>query len=102
MKKYSKITNKETKQVSVGLGTNTDLYKSINMVEMDVEQAYDGNWYLKGYAPIQPEPTYAEKRLAEYPPISEQLDMIYWDKVNGTNLWQEKIAEIKAKYPKEA
>lgn len=46
--------------------------------------------------------TYAEKRLAEYPAISDQLDMIYWDKVNDTNLWQEKIAEIKAKYPKEA
>ena len=28
--------------------------------------------------------------------------MLYWDKVNGTNTWQEKIAEIKAKYPKEA
>lgn len=51
-----------------------------------------------------PEPTdltYAEKRMMEYPTIGEQLDMIYWDRVNGTNLWQEKIAEIKAKYPKE-
>ena len=45
--------------------------------------------------------TYAEKRSEEYPSIPDQLDMIYWDKVNGTNLWQEKIAEIKAKYPKE-
>ena len=50
--------------------------------------------------PKKPEPTYAEKRLAEYPSIPDQLDMIYWDKVNGTNLWQEKIAAIKAKYPK--
>ena len=47
------------------------------------------------------EPTYAEKRAAEYPSVGDQLDMIYWDRVNGTNLWQEKIAEIKAKYPKE-
>ena len=45
--------------------------------------------------------TYAEKRAIAYPSIPEQLDMIYWDKVNGTNLWQEKIAQIKAKYPKE-
>ena len=45
--------------------------------------------------------TYAEKRAVAYPSIPDQLDMIYWDKVNGTNLWQEKIAEIKAKYPKE-
>ena len=47
-----------------------------------------------------PELTYVQKRLAEYPSIGDQLDMIYWDKVNGTNLWQEKITEIKNKYPK--
>lgn len=45
--------------------------------------------------------TYRELRQNEYPSIGEQLDMIYWDKVNSTNLWQEKIAQIKAKYPKE-
>ena len=28
-----------------------DYYKSIGMTEMDVEQAYDGNWYVEGYAP---------------------------------------------------
>ena len=50
---------------------------------------------------IEPERNYAEKRAIAYPSIPEQLDMIYWDKVNGTNLWQEKIAQIKAKYPKE-
>ena len=44
---------------------------------------------------------YQEKRALEYPAISDQLDMIYWDMVNGTNKWREKIAEIKAKYPKE-
>jgi hypothetical protein len=45
--------------------------------------------------------TYAEKRSLEYPTIQDQLDMIYWDSVNGTSLWIEKIAEIKGKYPKE-
>lgn len=49
---------------------------------------------------MAPEPTYVEKRLEEYPSIGDQLDMIYWDKVNNTNLWQEKITDIKAKYPK--
>jgi len=43
---------------------------------------------------------YLVKRMAEYPPIGEQLDMIYWDKINGTDLWTEKITEIKNKYPK--
>ena len=100
MKKYAKMINEETKQCDVGLGTDADFYESIGMEEMEVEQAWDNNWYLEGYAPEKPEPTYAEKRLAEYPSFGEQLDMIYWDKVNGTNLWQEKIQEIKNKYPK--
>lgn len=100
MKKYAKITNEKTKECSVGVGTNTRFYQSVGMTEMDVEQAYNGSWYVAGHCPAEPEKTYAEKRQAEYPAISEQLDMIYWDKVNNTNLWQEKIAEIKVKYPK--
>lgn len=101
MKKYAKIINEETKQCEVGLGTNTDFYKSIGMTEMDVEEAYDGSWYIEGFAPVEPEKSYSEKRALEYPSIQEQLDMLYWDKVNGTNNWQETIADIKAKYPKE-
>lgn len=29
-------------------------YESIGMTEQDVEQAYNGDWYLTGYAPTQP------------------------------------------------
>lgn len=52
--------------------------------------------------PDAPKPTYQELRVAEYPTIGDQLDMIYWDKVNGSNIWQETIAAVKAKYPKPA
>lgn len=52
---YAKIINEETKQCEVGTGTNTKFYKSIGMTEMDVEQAYNGQWYVKGYAPAEPE-----------------------------------------------
>lgn len=31
-----------------------DFYESIGMTLQDVEQAYNGNWYLTGYAPKQP------------------------------------------------
>lgn len=31
-----------------------------------------------------------------YPPIGDQLDMLYKDKINGTNIWVETIAAIKA------
>lgn len=48
---YAMITNEETKAVSVGIGTDTEFYESIGMTDMEVEQAYDGSWYVKGYAP---------------------------------------------------
>ena len=61
MKKYAKIINEETKACEVGLGTNSAFYQSLGMVEMEVEQAYDGSWYLVGFAPIKPEPTLEER-----------------------------------------
>jgi hypothetical protein len=44
---------------------------------------------------------YQRDRAKSYPTIQEQLDMQYWDSVNGTTTWQDKINEIKIKYPKE-
>ena len=37
-----------------------------------------------------------------YPSITDQLDMQYWDKVNGTSTWQDAIAKVKADNPKES
>lgn len=54
MKKYAKIINEETKLCEVGLGTNKAFYQSIGMTEQEVEQAYDGSWYVLGYAPKKP------------------------------------------------
>lgn len=65
MKKYAKVINEETKQCEVGIGTNTNFYKSIGMTEMEVEQAYDGNWYVKGYAPTKPTEVLAQEKRAE-------------------------------------
>jgi len=44
---------------------------------------------------------YQRDRAKEYPSIQDQLDMQYWDKVNGTNTWQDAINAVKNKYPKE-
>ena len=35
-----------------------------------------------------------------YGSIADQLDMIYWDKINDTNNWVQSIKSIKEKYPK--
>ena len=44
---------------------------------------------------------YQRDRAKAYPTIQEQLDMQYWDKINGTNNWQDAINAVKAQYPKE-
>ena len=44
--------------------------------------------------------TYKDKRAKEYPSLADQLDMQYWDKINGTNKWQQAINAVKQKYPK--
>ena len=43
---------------------------------------------------------YQRDRAKKYPSIQEQLDMQYCDSVNGTTTWQDKINEVKTKYPK--
>lgn len=43
---------------------------------------------------------YQRDRAVAYPSIQEQLDMQYWDAVNGTNKWQEAVAKVKTDNPK--
>jgi len=43
---------------------------------------------------------YARNRQMEYPSVQDQLDMQYWDSVNGTTIWADTIAAIKAAHPK--
>lgn len=55
------------------------------MVELQAE--YDANQYQRD-------------RATAYPTIQEQLDMQYWDKVNGTTNWEDAIAKVKSDNPK--
>ena len=87
MKKYAKVINEETKACEVGLGTNSAFYQSIGMVEMDVEQAYDGNWYLVGYAPKKPvEELQAEVRAVRNSYLEKYVDpkqlVMVWDSLS--------------------
>ena len=43
---------------------------------------------------------YQRDRAAAYPSLAAQLDMQYWDSVNGTTVWSDTIAAIKQEYPK--
>ena len=43
---------------------------------------------------------YKFSREENYPSIQEQLDMQYWDQVNGTTTWKDAIAKVKSDNPK--
>lgn len=76
MLKYAKIINEETKECSVGMGIDAAYYASLGMVEMDVEEAYNHKWYVKGYAPAKPEPTLEEQVSA----LESKYQMTRWQR----------------------
>jgi uncharacterized protein YlzI (FlbEa/FlbD family) len=43
---------------------------------------------------------YQRDRQKQYPSIADQLDMLYWDKVNGTENWLNSIESVKSRFPK--
>ncbi len=43
---------------------------------------------------------YKSDRAAAYASIGDQLDMQYWDAVNGTTTWKDHVAKVKADNPK--
>ena len=106
MIKYAKVINEETKACEVGLGINSNFYQSIGMIEMEVEQAHDGSWYLSGYVPEKPEPTIAEQNEAIratreqlYIQTSDKLKADYDEAVaRGTDNTEElKVAWLESK-----
>ena len=48
----------------------------------------------------QQENGYKDARQSAYGSIANQLDMMYWDNVNGTTTWKDHIAQVKADNPK--
>ena len=96
MKKYAKVINEETKQCEVGTGTNSAYYQSIGMTEMEVEQAYDGYWYLAGYAPAKPVPTKEEQQKAREEAYKAEVDPItcHIQRLGDEEQTPEVIAEI--------
>lgn len=68
MIKYAQLINEETGLCEVGIGTNIEFYKSIGMVELDVQQSdIDNAWYLAEKCPMKSD---EEKAKAE----RERLD----------------------------
>ena len=78
----------------------------VGMIE--VEEEFDSAWtgkencvfYENGTIAFTENADYADRRVAAYPSTTDQLDMLYHDKINGTTTWEDAIAAIKAQYPK--
>jgi len=43
---------------------------------------------------------YKSDRAAAFASVGDQLDMQYWDAVNGTSTWKDHVAKVKADNPK--
>ena len=65
MQKYAIVIDEKNMRCEVGTGTNTAFYESIGMELMDVEQGYDGQWYVAGYAPVKPQKLIEAEALAQ-------------------------------------
>ena len=88
---FAKIINNKTKEVQVGTGSNVKFYQSLGMTEMDVEQAYDGLWYVKGYAPAKPQSVIDEERIEE---LEQYLKDTDWYAVRKADNGEEIPEEI--------
>lgn len=92
MKRYAKIINQKTKEVQVGTSTNSKFYESIGMKIQDVEQAYNGSWFIKGYAPKKPESLIKEERIIE---LENYLKSTDWYAIRFADTDEEMPADIK-------
>ena len=78
------------------------LNKSVNGVVMELsEEDYAQKKIdLGNYKWEQQEYGYISARKDAYPSTGDQLDMQYWDAVNGTTTWKDAIAKVKSDNPK--
>jgi len=79
------IDNNDINQITWLNGTTPIPVADIEAKMTELQAEYDANQY---------------QRDRVYPSIQEQLDMQYWDKVNGTTNWEDAIAKVKADTPK--
>lgn len=75
---YARIINKETYEVQIGVGCDTSYYIEIGMTLMDVEIAYNGRYYVAGYAPVKPKPTKEEKEAEVRAVRDSYINGIEW------------------------
>ena len=81
------VVNNDINKITWLNGTTPISKADIEAKMAEVQAEYDANQYQRD-------------RATAYPTIQEQLDMQYWDNVNGTTNWEDTIAKVKADNPK--
>jgi len=81
------IRSKDINQITWHNGTTPISKADIETKMVELQAEYDANQYQRD-------------RATAYPSIQDQLDMQYWDNVNGTTNWEDAIAKVKADNPK--
>jgi len=69
-------------------------YVSVDVVTAEIQAEVDR------LVAIETSLEYKAERAEAYPPVGDQLDMIYKDNLNGTTTHKESVEAVKAKYPK--
>ena len=82
----------------VSINSGTGAYdKDANLVTIDLAKVAEARAAIDAELAAT---KYQRDRAAAYAPIADQLDMQYWDSVNGTTTWKDHVAKIKSDYPK--
>lgn len=77
---------------------NTSFGKQSSMYQDFLEDIALGKDTIEGADIFSP--SYVALRQADYPSIQEQLDMQYWDNINGTTTWADAIQAVKDTHSK--
>ena len=82
------VDNDDINKITWHDGNPTNITnKQITDKQKELQKTYDNNKYQRD-------------RADSYPSIQDQLDMQYWDNVNGTTTWKDHIAKVKSDNPK--
>ena len=94
-----KVIDEEEHTETITVG---DWYKSLGMEEMEVEQAYNGSWYVAGFAPVKPAPTKEEISALREQAYIKEVDTLHAQRQRKTIIgtWTDEdeenyIAEVK-------
>ena len=91
-----------TAEAQADIDSRKPIYKSVNGVRQEFSEA-DYTQAVTDFANQKwndQQFGYIEARQEAYGSIADQLDMQYWDAVNGTTTWKDHVATVKSDNPK--